>query len=82
MRAPIHPFLSAVVDAAAVETSLITAILGAQTGMMQLAVAARLERMNADQGASIAGLIDAANQSANALANVAGSIGTNLDVSA
>ena len=62
--------------------SLISAILGAQTGMVQLAVAGRLMRMNADQGASIAKLIDAANQSANSLANVAENIGTNLDVSA
>ena len=37
-------------------TSLITALMGAQTGMMQLAVAARLERMNADQGVSVAKL--------------------------
>jgi hypothetical protein len=62
--------------------SLITAMLGAQTGMVQLAVAARLERMNADQGASIAKLIDAAQQNANSLANIADGIGTNIDVSA
>jgi len=62
--------------------SLITAILGAQTGMIQLAVAGRLARMDANQGASIAKLIDAANQNANSLANVAETIGTNLDVSA
>ena len=30
-------------------TSLITALMGAQTGMVQLAVAARLARMNADR---------------------------------
>jgi hypothetical protein len=63
-------------------TSLITALVGAQTGMMQLAVAARLERMNADQGASVAKLIDAAQQSIDPLANVAAGLGTNLDVSA
>jgi len=63
-------------------TSLITALVGAQTGMVQLAVAARLARMNADQGASVVKLIDAAQQNANALANVAAGIGTNLDVSA
>ncbi len=64
------------------DTSLITAMLGAQTGMVQLAVAARLMRMNADQGASIAKLIDAAQQNASSLANVAAGIGTNLDVNA
>ena len=63
-------------------TSLITALMGAQTGMVQLAVAARLERMNADQGASVAELIDAAQQNFDPLANVAAGIGTNLNVSA
>jgi hypothetical protein len=63
-------------------TSLITALVGAQTGMMQLAVAASLTRMNADQGASVVKLIDAAQQSFDPLANVAAGIGTNMDVSA
>ncbi len=63
-------------------TSLITAFMGAQTGMMQLAVAASLARMNADQGASVVKLVDAAQQSFDPLANVAAGIGTNLDVSA
>ena len=63
-------------------STLITALVGAQTGMMQLAVAARLERMNADQGASVAKLIDAAQQSIDLLANVSAGIGTNLNVSA
>jgi hypothetical protein len=62
-------------------TSLITALMGAQTGMVQLAVAARLMRMNADQGASVVKLIDAAQQNVDPLANVAAGIGTNLDVS-
>ena len=78
----IHSFLSLTADHADVDTSLITAMLGAQTGMMQLAVAARFARMNADQGASIAKLIDAAQQNASSLANVAGTVGSNLDVSA
>ena len=63
-------------------TSLITALMGAQTGMIQLAVAARLMRMNADQGASVVKLIDAAQQNFTSLANVASGIGTNLNVSA
>jgi hypothetical protein len=62
--------------------SLLSALLGAQTGMIQLAVAARLERTDLQQGASVAQLVDAADQNANSLANVAGNIGTNLDVSA
>jgi hypothetical protein len=69
--------------AAAMETtSLISALLGAQTGMIQLAVAARLERMNnANMSDSIAQLVGAADQNANSLANVAVGIGTDLDVS-
>jgi len=62
--------------------SLAAAIVGAQTGMMQLAVAARLTRMNADQSASIVKLIAAAQQNASSLANVAAGIGTNVNVSA
>jgi hypothetical protein len=70
-------------DDAAMDTSLISAFIGAQVGEMQLAVAARLARMNSvNNGSSIAQLVDAANQSANSLANVAAGIGTNLDVSA
>jgi hypothetical protein len=64
-------------------TSLVTALAGAQTGMLQLAVAARLARMdNADNGQWIAKLVDAADQNANSLANVTANIGNNLDVSA
>jgi hypothetical protein len=62
--------------------SIATALVGAQTGMLQLAIAARLERMNADMGSSIVKLIDAAQQNANTLANVGSGIGTNLDVTA
>jgi hypothetical protein len=64
------------------DTSLISAFAGAQTGMLQLAVAARLMRINANEGASIAKLVDAAQQSIAPLTNVAANIGTNLDVSA
>jgi hypothetical protein len=65
------------------DTSLISAFFGAQVGEMQLAVAARLARMNApDMVSSVSRLVDAADQSANSLANVAAGIGTNLDVSA
>ena len=63
--------------------SLITALLGAQTGMVQLAVAARLTRMGAqDSGASVAKLIDAAQQNFNSFANVPAGVGSNFDVSA
>jgi hypothetical protein len=63
-------------------TSLAAALISAQTGMMQLAVAARLARMDANNASSVAQLIGAADQNANSLANVGANIGTNLDVSA
>ena len=53
----------------------------AQTGEMQLAVAARLSRMsNPDSGSSIAQLVGAADQSANSLTNALemGQISTSL----
>jgi hypothetical protein len=62
--------------------SLATTMVGAQTGMMQLEMATRLERMNADQGANVAKLIDAAQQNFNSLANVASGVGQNLNISA
>jgi hypothetical protein len=64
------------------DLSLVTAAIGAQTGNMQLAVAARMLKMNADNAASVVKLIDAAQQSMNTLANVAAGIGTNLDITA
>ncbi len=63
-------------------TSLITAMIGAQTGMAQLAVAASLARMDANDASSVTQLVDAAQQSVNSLANVAAGTGTNLDVTA
>ena len=62
--------------------SLASALVGAQTGILQLAVAARLARMNADNAGSVVKLIDAATQSANSLTNVGAGIGDNLDVTA
>lgn len=65
------------------DTSLMSALFGAQMGEMQLAVAARLARMNAPgMAAPVSQLIDAADQNANSLANIAATVGTNLDVTA
>ncbi len=62
--------------------SLISAVLAAQVGQMQLAAAALLAQSNPDSGSSVAQLVDAAQQNFNPLANVATGLGTNLDVSA
>jgi hypothetical protein len=63
------------------ETSLLTALIGSETGKMQLAFAARLASMNTDNASSITQLVGAAQQSFNSLANVAAGIGTNANVS-
>jgi hypothetical protein len=65
-------------------TSLISALISAQVGRFQLAVAARLSRTdsnNPDTGASVAKLVDAAQQSMEPLANVSAGLGTHLDIS-
>jgi hypothetical protein len=64
------------------DVGLASAFIAARMGQVQLAVAGRMLRMNADAAQSVAKLIDAAQQSMDRLANVAGGVGTNLDVSA
>jgi hypothetical protein len=61
--------------------SLATAFIGAKTGQVQLAIAAKMLRMNADNANSIVKIIEAAQQNFDRLANVAAGIGGNLDVS-
>ena len=51
--------------------SLVTALVGAQTGATQLAMAADMERMNQQDSSSVVKLIDAAQQNISSLANVA-----------
>jgi|HubBroStandDraft_6_1064221.scaffolds.fasta_scaffold2160404_1 hypothetical protein len=67
------------------DTSLISAFFGAQVGMMQLAVAGDLARMDgnnptSDNSSEISQLVGAADQSGTQLANVAAGIGTNVDM--
>ena len=64
------------------DLSLVTAMLGAQAGLTQLAVANSMVKMNSDNAASVVKLIDSAQQNMNSLANVAPGIGTNLNISA
>ena len=63
------------------DLSLVTAALGAQTGLTQLALAGSMLKMNTQNAASVVKLIDAAQQTMNSLANVASGVGTNLDIS-
>ena len=62
--------------------SIASAFISAQVGEAQLAVAAKLLKMNAEQDASVAKLLDAAQANFNNLANVAAGVGTNLDITA
>jgi hypothetical protein len=55
-------------------------LIGAQVGQLQLAVAARLARMDLQSGSSVTKLVDAAEQSLAPLANVPAGLGTNLNV--
>jgi hypothetical protein len=62
-------------------SSLAAAMVGAQLGRAQLAVAAKMMKMNADNAASIVQVIEAAQQNLDKLANAAAGLGLNLDIS-
>jgi len=61
-------------------SALASAMIAARVGEVQLAVAARLLRMDAQAAGTAAKLTDAAEANADRLANVAAGIGANLDV--
>jgi hypothetical protein len=60
---------------------LASAFVAAQAGQTQLAVAAKMLRMNADAAQSVVKLLEAGQANIDKLANVASSVGGNLDVS-
>ena len=62
-------------------TSLAAAMVGAQMSQVQMAVAAKMLRMNADAAASVVQVIDAAQQNLQSLANVAAGVGQNVNIS-
>jgi hypothetical protein len=61
---------------------LASAFVSASAGQTQLAVAAKMLRMNADADQSVVKLLQAGQANIDKLANVASGIGGNLDVSA
>jgi hypothetical protein len=61
--------------------ALASALIGAQVGRAQLAVAAKMLQMDGANEQSAVKLIDAAELSLSRLANVAAGIGGNLDIS-
>src|SRR4029450_4503036 len=62
--------------------SLATALSASQVGRAQMALAARMLRMNADAEASIVQVIDAAQRNIASLGNLAAGIGQNLNITA
>lgn len=58
-------------------TAVASAMVGAQVGRAQLAMAAKMMKMNADNAASIVEMIDAAQQN---LSQLAAGVGQNLDI--
>ena len=62
--------------------TIATALVASQMGNVQMAVAARMLRMNADNASAIVQVLDAAQKNLQSLANVAEGVGRNLNISA
>ncbi len=62
--------------------SLATAMVSAQLSRVQMAAAATMMRMNANNAASVVQIIDAAQQNMQGLANVAAGVGQNVNITA
>ena len=62
-------------------SSIAASFIAAQASQVQTAVAAKMMKMNADASADAAKLLQAASENLNRLANVAGGVGGNLDIS-
>jgi hypothetical protein len=62
--------------------SIATALVASQMGNVQMAVAAKMLRMNADNASSIVQVLDAAQKNLQSLANVAEGVGGSLNISA
>ena len=61
-------------------SSLAATMAGAQAGRTQMAMAAKMMKMNADNAASIVQVIEAAQQNLDQLAKVAAGLGQNRDI--
>ena len=57
-------------------------MVGAQMSQVQMAIAAKMMRMNAQSEGSVVQLLDAAQKNMQSLANVAAGIGQNLNITA
>jgi hypothetical protein len=61
--------------------SVAAGMVSAQAGRMQLAVAAKMLKMNLDSEAAVVNLLTAGQQNLASLGNVAAGLGQNLDIS-
>jgi hypothetical protein len=62
--------------------SLAAAMIGAQAGRTQMAVATKIMKMSIDSEASVLQLLQAGQQNAGKLADAAAGLGQNLDITA
>ena len=60
--------------------SIAAALTGAQASSAQMALAAKMLRMNADSGGMIAKVVESAQQNLKSLANVANGVGKNVNI--
>ena len=61
-------------------SSIAAALIGAQMSNVQMAVAAKMLRMNADAASAVVQVLDAAQQNLASLANVAQGVGQYLNI--
>jgi hypothetical protein len=62
--------------------SLASAAVSAQMSQVQMAIAAKMLRMNADGAKSVLQIVEAAQKNMQSLANVAAGVGQNVNISA
>jgi hypothetical protein len=62
--------------------SIAAALVASQMSNVQMAVAAKMLRMNADNASAIVQVLDATQKNLQSLANVAEGVGRNLNISA
>jgi hypothetical protein len=63
------------------EVALATAFIGTRTAELQLAVAAKMLRMNAQTARSVMQVIESAQENLNRLGSLASGVGEKLDIS-
>ena len=81
MSGRIAPNTSGVANGSSFVTGLVSAFIAVRMGQVQLAVAGKMLRMNANAARAAVELVDAAQKKPDRLADTAAGIGANLDIS-